>query len=553
MPCAQPLARPAFHFGCALVGDRLILQPMPASTLAPPDEPADLAARMAPTTLTTPSASAASAAAAVPSAAAPASVAAAPADLRPTFDRLGLGPELVRAAAAAGWQRASAIQAAAIPAVLAGRDVLGQAPTGSGKTAAFLLPVLQRLLLAPGAADERPRRLRALVLVPTRELAAQIAAAALALAPRLKTVLAVGGLSVNPQMRALRGGAHLLVATPGRLLDLTRQNAVQLRDLECLVLDEADRLLDEGFADETQRVLALAPRLRQTLLFSATFDAGVQALARRVQRDALIVRADAAPAADRPAAACGESRAARATRTASAASAPSADAVAERAAHAHITQRVIVVDTARRTTLLRHLLRTHAWPRALVFVATQHTADHLADKLRQGGFAAAALHGDLSRGRRLEVLSDLQGGRISVLVATDLAARGIDLVALPVVLNFDLPRSATDYTHRIGRTGRAGVQGLAISFVCGDAPGSEAHFRLIEKRQGLRVAREQQPGHEPRAVLPPPPAEGHGGVKGRRLSKKDKLRSARAAAAADAAADAATPVAAAEPRTPLPR
>ena len=513
----------------ACAADRLILQLMPVPTLPSPGEPA---APSALTVLTTPSAPT------VPSAVAPAAAATAPADLRPAFDRLGLGPELVRAAAAAGWQHASAIQAAAIPAVLAGRDVLGHAPTGSGKTAAFLLPVLQRLLLAPGAADERPRRLRALVLVPARELAAQIAAAALALAPRLKTVLAVGGLSINPQMLALRGGAHLLVATPGRLLDLTRQNAVQLRDLECLVLDEADRLLDEGFAAETQRVLALAPRLRQTLLFSATFDAGVQALARRVQRDALIVRADAAPAADRPAAEC-ESRAA------SAASAPSAAESAELAAHAHITQRVIVVDTARRATLLRHLLRTHAWPHALVFVATQYAADHLADKLRQGGIAAAALHGDLSPGRRLEVLSDLQGGGIGVLVATDLAARGIDLVALPVVLNFDLPRSATDYTHRIGRTGRAGAQGLAISFVCGDAPGSEAHFRLIEKRQGLRVAREQEPGHEPRAVLPPQPADRHGGVKGRRVSKKDRLRSARAAATADAA----TPAAAAEPGT----
>ena len=417
-------------------------------------------------------------------------------------------PELVRAAAAAGWQRASPIQAAAIPAVLSGRDVLGHAPTGSGKTAAFLLPVLQRLVQAPGAADERPRRLRALVLVPTRELAMQIAAAAQALAPSLKTVVAVGGLSINPQMLALRGGAHLMVATPGRLLDLTRQNAMHLRDLECLVLDEADRLLDEGFAEETQRVLALAPRLRQTLLFSATFDAGVRALAQRVQRDAITVQADLA------------------VDTVASSPGLAASNTAGPAAHANIMQRAIVVDTAHRASLLRHLLRSEAWPRALVFVATQYGADHLADKLRQGGFAAAALHGDLSPGRRAAVLADLQTGHIGVLVATDLAARGIDLVSLPVVLNFDLPRSPTDYTHRIGRTGRAGAQGLAISLVCADAPGSEAHFRLIEKRQGQRVAREQVPGFEPHAVLPPQPADSSGGVKGRRLSKKDKLRAA---------------------------
>ncbi len=425
----------------------------------------------------------------------------------PTFAGLGLQPALLRAAAAAGWVTPSAIQAAVIPAVLQGRDVLAQSPTGAGKTAAFLLPLLQRLLNVPGAADERPRRLRALVLAPTRELATQIGAAAQALAPQLKTVVVVGGLSINPQMLALRGGAHLLVATPGRLLDLTRQNAVHLGDLDLLVLDEADRLLDADFADETQRVLALAPRQRQTLLLSATLPEAVQAMSTRVQRNALVLTLDDAPA-DGP-----------------------ADAGGSRA-HAHITQRAIVVDTARRNTLLRHLLRTEAWPRALVFVATQHGAEHLADKLRQAGVAAAALHGDLSPGRRSQALTDLQTGQLAVLVATDLASRGIDVVQLPVVINFDLPRSATDYTHRIGRTGRAGAQGVALSFICADAPGSEAHFRLIEKRQALRVAREQIVGYEPAAVLPPTPADPNGGVKGLRKSKKDKLREAAALAAA---------------------
>ena len=430
----------------------------------------------------------------------------------------------------------SAIQAAAIPAVLQGRDLLAQAPTGSGKTAAFLLPLLQRLLhalQAPGAADERPRRLRALVLAPTRELASQIAAAAHALAPQLKTVVAVGGLSINPQMQALRGGAHLLVATPGRLLELTRQNALHLRDLELLVLDEADRLLDADFADETRRVLALAPRQRQTLLLSATLPEAVQALASRVQRNALVLTVGGGPTPATADESGHRSSNQRADQPAGQVANPAVGA----AAHAQITQRAIVVDTARRNALLRHLLRTEGWPRALVFVATQYGAEHVADKLRQAGVAAAALHGDLSPGRRMQVLADLQTGQLAVLVATDLAARGLDLVQLPVVVNFDLPRSATTYTHRIGRTGRAGAQGVAASFICADAPGSEAHFRLIEKRQAQRVPREQVAGYAPTAVAPPLPADPHGGVKGKRISKKDKLREAAAVVAKAAAAD----------------
>ncbi|MBK6471904.1 MAG: DEAD/DEAH box helicase [Betaproteobacteria bacterium] len=442
----------------------------------------------------------------IPLPADPSGVRAAPA----SFAELGLQPALARAAGAAGWAVPSAIQALTLPAILQGRDVLAQAPTGAGKTAAFLLPLLQRLLSAQGVLDEQPRRLRALVLVPTRELTAQTAAAAHALAPQLKTVVAVGGLSINPQMMALRGGAHLVIATPGRLLDLTRQNAVRLADLELLVLDEADRLLDAGFAEETRRVLALLPRQRQTLLFSATLGDDVRALAQRVQRNALLLQVDAAIAPAQP-------------------SAPAAPAV--EAAAPNITQRAIVVDTAKRTLLLRHLLKTEAWPRALVFVATQYAAEHVADKLRRAGVAAAALHGQQSSGRRSGALADLLAGRVHVLVATDLAARGLDLPELPVVVNHELPRSAVDYTHRIGRTGRAGAAGLAVSFVCADAPGSEAHFRLIEKRQQQRVPREQVVGFEPASVLPPVSADPHGGVKGRRKSKKDRLREAAALAA----------------------
>lgn len=468
--------------------------------------------------------------AATPEAAPPAALEAAPA----SFAALGLAPGLERTAAAAGWLHPSPVQAAAIPAVLAGRDVLVQAPTGAGKTGAFLLPLLQQLMAEPGAADARPRRLHALVLAPTRELAQQTAAAAQALAPQFKTVVAVGGLSINPQMMALRGGAHVLVATPGRLLDLTRQNAVRVADVSVLVLDEADRLLDEGFADETRRVLALLPRQRQTLLFSATLPEAVHTLARAVQRAALVLQVDEQVQARVGA----EAQATTDTPALEGMAAPGG---------AVIHQRAIVVDTRKRTALLRHLLKTEAWPRTLVFVATQYACEHVAAKLQQGGVAAAAMHGQLSAGRRSEALAALQAGRLKVVVATDVAARGIHIPGLAVVVNHDLPRSAADHVHRIGRTGRAGAAGLAVSLVLADAPGSEAHFRLIEKRQGQRVLREVVAGFEPAAGVQAGPVLSHatqaapdatGGIKGRRKSKKDKLREA--AAAAEAAAGAAS-------------
>ncbi|MES2716046.1 MAG: DEAD/DEAH box helicase [Pseudomonadota bacterium] len=420
-----------------------------------------------------------------------------------SFAALGLGPVLAAAAAAGGWTRPTAVQTAVLPAVLQGRDVLARSPTGSGKTAAFLLPLLQRLLATPQLAAERPRRLRQLVLAPTREIALQTADAARALlagvpgAPRL--VVAVGGASINPQLMALRGGTHLLVATPGRLLDLLAHNALRLDDVASLVLDEADRLLDLGFADELARVLAALPARRQTLLFSATLPDAVQALAGQVLADAL--RVDASEA-EQP------------------------------AARPDISQRAIVVDSARRTALLRHLIASEAWPRVLVFVATQYASEHVADKLRRAGLKAEALHGSQSAGRRAGALADFQAGRLQVLVATDLAARGIDLPGLGVVVQHELPRSAVDHTHRIGRTGRAGAAGLAVSFVLADAPGSEAHFRLIENRQQQRVPREVVAGFEPQAAaLPPVVPDGSGGIKGRRPSKKDKLRAAAASIA----------------------
>ena len=442
----------------------------------------------------------------------------------PSFASLGLAGPLVAAAAQAGWQAPTAVQAAVLPLALQGRDGVAVAPTGSGKTGAFLLPLLQGLLADPNLQTQRPRLLRALVLAPTRELAAQIhlqvqqlAATAL---PGLKSVLAVGGLSINPQMMALRGGAHLLVATPGRLLDLLAQHALRLEALQGLVLDEADRLLDLGFADELGRLLPMLPAQRQTWLFSATLPEPVAALARQWLRDPHCLQGLAPEAAAGAAVAAGDAAAAGDAVQAVASPSPA------------ITQRAIVVDSARRTLLLRHLLNTEAWPRVLVFVATQYASEHVADKLLRAGLKAAALHGQLSSGRRAQVLADLQAGRLQVLVATDLAARGLHIDGLAAVVNHDLPRSAVDYTHRIGRTGRAGAQGVAVSFILADAPGSELHFRLIEKRQQQqRVSREQLAGFEPARVLPAVAADPAGGVKGKRKSKKDKLREAAALAA----------------------
>lgn len=418
------------------------------------------------------------------------------------FASLGLAPALLRAVREQGYSVPTAIQAAAIPAVVRGADVWAAAPTGSGKTVAFALPLLQRLTEAPRA--DGKRRTRVLVLVPTRELAAQVAEVFRGLAQHLpqplKIAVIFGGVSINPQMMGLRGGADIVVATPGRLLDLVDHNALQLSNVAALVLDEADRLLDLGFADELARVLTLLPAQRQNLLFSATFPPAIDALAAQLLRDPVRIELAAAPTTDLAASA--------------------------------IAQRAIAVDASRRTQLLRHLVQQNKWERVLVFVATKFSAEIVADKLRKASILAEPFHGQLSQGKRTQVLDDFKTGRVHVVVATDLAARGIDVTELPVVVNYDLPRSAVDYIHRIGRTGRAGQSGEAYSFVTADMA---AHFALIEKRQGLSLSREEVAGFEP-VELPPtdvaPAAPSNGGIKGKRPSKKDKLR---AAAAADQA------------------
>ncbi len=426
------------------------------------------------------------------------------------FSLLGLSPALVRASLDQGYTSPTPIQSSAIAAILRGVDLLAQAPTGSGKTAAFALPLLQHLL---DRAPPAPRRVQALVLAPTRELAAQIGESIRSLAQNLplpvKIAVVFGGVSINPQMMGLRGGADIVVATPGRLLDLVAHRALKLSHVRTLVLDEADRLLELGFADELSQVLALLPPERQNLLFSATFEAPVQALAERLLHQperistvATSTKSEAAPL---------------------------------------LQQRAIAVETAQRTALLAHLVTQAGWSRVLVFVATQYATEHVAHKLRRAGIRAAPLHGQLSQGARSQALADLKSSRLQVLVATDIAARGLDVAQLPVVLNYDLPRSPVDYIHRIGRTGRAGASGLAVSFV---SPSTEAHFALIEKRQGLSLPRERIAGFEPApapSAMPSAAAaatadtgrsDPNGGTKGRRPSKKDKLRAAAALQAA---------------------
>jgi ATP-dependent RNA helicase RhlE len=407
-----------------------------------------------------------------------------------SFSSLGLSEPLLRVVTERNYAAPTPIQTLAIPAVLQGRDVQASAQTGSGKTAAFALPILQLLAASP---RERGRFVRALILVPTRELAAQIGESirnySRHLPEPIKTLVVYGGVSINPQMMALGGGADIIVATPGRLLDLIDHNAVSLSVVSTLVLDEADQLFSLGFTDELNRILSLLPKRRQTLLFSATFPSAVQALAENVLRDP--ARVDVPP---------------------------------EPATKPDISQRAIEVDPPRRTQLLRHLIEINGWSRVLVFVATKYATEHVAEKLRKAGINATALHGELSQGARTQALADFKASNIQVLLATDVAARGIDIVQLPVVVNFDLPRSAVDYTHRIGRTGRAGESGIAINFI---SAGTHAHFLLIEKRHGLNLPREQIEGFEPVETEVDVPAS-TGGIKGKRPNKKDKLRAATA-------------------------
>jgi len=376
-----------------------------------------------------------------------------------SFSSLGLSEPLLRAISDSGYTTPTPIQQKAIPSVLSGRDLLAAAQTGTGKTAGFTLPILQRLA-EKHIGSNRP--IRALILTPTRELAAQVAESVTKYGahqmPRLKSDVVFGGVKINPQMMRLRGGVDILTATPGRLLDLVSQNAVKLNQVEILVLDEADRMLDMGFIRDINKILALLPKKRQNLLFSATFSADI----RKLTQNLLVNPAQI-------------------------------EVAVENAAADTVEQIAYTVNKTSKTALLTHLIKSNDWRQVLVFTSTKHGANKLTEKLNSAQISAKAIHGNKSQGARTSALADFKSGDIRVLVATDVAARGIDIAQLPHVVNYELPRSSADYVHRIGRTGRAGRGGLAVSLISQDENNA---LRLVEKLIGAKIARGRIAGFE---------------------------------------------------------
>ncbi len=375
-----------------------------------------------------------------------------------SFSSLGLSAELVRAVSEKGYTQATPVQLQAIPVILEGRDILAGAQTGTGKTAGFTLPLLQRL----SAKSHGGRRaVRALILTPTRELAAQVEESVRAYGRHLplKSTVIFGGVGFNPQADKLRHGVDILVATPGRLLDHVGQRTVDLSHVEILVLDEADRMLDMGFIRDIRRILALLPRERQNLLFSATFSDEIKQLA-----DGLL-------------------------------NSPALIEVARRNTAAElVTQVVHPVDRVRKRELLSHLIHSQGWKQVLVFTRTKHGANRLAEQLDDDGIGATAIHGNKSQGARTKALADFKKGAVRVLVATDIAARGLDIDQLPHVVNYELPNVPEDYVHRIGRTGRAGKEGVAASLVCVD---ERDFLRDIERLLKRDIPKVTIPGFEP--------------------------------------------------------
>ncbi len=380
-----------------------------------------------------------------------------------TFQSLGLSTELLRAVAEQGYTEPTPIQQQAIPAVLAGQDILASAQTGTGKTAGFTLPLLQRL--TGSSSKERPikgrRVVRALVLTPTRELAVQVETSVKTYGKHspLRSTAIYGGVKIGPQISKLRQGVDVVVATPGRLLDHLNQGTLDLSNVEVLVLDECDRMLDMGFIHDIRKIMATLPKERQTLLFSATFSKAIQDLANTLlQSPTLIEVAPRNTAAER----------------------------VEQVAHP--------VDRHRKRELLSYMIGFHNWQQVLVFTRTKHGANRLAEQLAKDGLKSTAIHGNKTQAARAKALKDFKQGRVRVLVATDVASRGLDIDQLPYVVNFDLPNVAEDYVHRIGRTGRAGNEGRAVSLICGD----EVHLlKKIEQMLERPISQDIVPGYEP--------------------------------------------------------
>ena len=381
-----------------------------------------------------------------------------------TFAELGLAGPLLQTLETLGYQTPTPVQQQAIPPVLAGRDLMAAAQTGTGKTAAFALPLLHKL--ATDGNKVGSNAIRALVLVPTRELAEQVNASFRDYGQGLSvsSYAAYGGVSINPQMMRLRRGVDVLVATPGRLLDLFRQNAVKFRDVQVLVLDEADRMLDLGFANELDTLFMALPKKRQTLLFSATFSEQIRNMARARLRDPQTVEAG-----------------------------PRSVTVKA------VKQWVVPVDKKRKTELFLFMLKDRKWGQVLAFVKTKKGADDLVARLQAKKIAADAIHGDRPQAARLRALESFKAGEVQILVATDVAARGLDIDDLPQVVNIDLPIAAEDYVHRIGRTGRAGATGEAISLVCADEAPLLAAIETLIKQP---LSREEEPGFEPDHRVP---------------------------------------------------
>ncbi|MBT4523208.1 MAG: DEAD/DEAH box helicase [Halieaceae bacterium] len=380
-----------------------------------------------------------------------------------TFDDLGLSDSLLRAVHDTGYSEPSPIQAQAIPPILAGRDIMAAAQTGTGKTAAFTLPVLQRLASGTRA---KSNRTRALVLTPTRELAAQVGQSVITYGAHLplSSTVVFGGVRINPQMMKLRRGVDILVATPGRLIDLFQQKAIRFDDLEILILDEADRMLDMGFIHDIRRILAQLPAKRQNLMFSATFASEIRALTKDILHQPVEIKVNSGNLA--------------------------ADTV---------EQWLHPVDKSRKTAMLGKLIIDNNWQQVLVFSRTKHGANRLVQNLQKKNIDAAAIHGNKSQGARTRALAGFKQGMIRVLVATDIAARGLDIEQLPQVVNFDLPNVPEDYVHRIGRTGRAGSSGKAYSLVSAD---EIKQLRDIEQVIQKHITRQYIDGFEPEHELP---------------------------------------------------
>ena len=366
-----------------------------------------------------------------------------------SFSKLGLSAPLLKNIATQQYEQPHAIQELAIPAILKGKDVLGIAQTGSGKTAAFALPILEKLQQAE---QSRNRFVKVLVLVPTRELAEQVKEVfhtfSVGLPRKVKTLAVYGGVSINPQMMQLQG-TDVLVATPGRLLDLINSKAVHLGKVEVLVLDEADKMLNLGFKEEMDKIFAMLPSKRQSILFSATLSNDVQSINEALLRNPKVIQIEA-----------------------------------ESISPDQINQVAYNITPEKKGPFLRYLIKQGDWQQVLVFVSSTRTADNLVDKLNKNGIQAAAMHSKKSQGARTSALQQFKSGKLRVLVATDLASRGIDIEQLPHVVNYDLPRSPKDYIHRIGRTGRAGATGKAVSLI---TPEDQHHFKIIQKKMGKRV------------------------------------------------------------------